>query len=207
MWLLAQLASAVDYAHRHDVIHRDIKPSNILVGDGDEVKITDFGVAKLLGSDFTRSQTRFGTPGYMSPEQVLGKASNRSADIFSTAVVAFELMSTETPFPGEDVHSILYKLVHAEPVFPVGLERLGLVPAKWHEVFARALNKDPDQRYTTASAFVSDLVELCPGSWLGDLISGEAPSRTSEVREQASQETLTLHSSEGADSSDKEIPE
>jgi serine/threonine-protein kinase len=202
MWILAQLASAIDYAHRHEVVHRDIKPSNILIGEGDETKITDFGIAKLLGSEFTRSRTRFGTPGYMAPEQVLGRTADASSDMFSLAVVAFELLSGETPFPGEDVHSVLFKLVHAEPVFPSHLERLGLLPSKWREVFTRALSKDPSRRYGVASELVSDLVELRPESWLGDLLSPEARSRTIEFRQPAPQETLTLHPREEPDSAE-----
>jgi serine/threonine-protein kinase len=192
MWLLAQLASAIDYAHRRDIIHRDIKPSNILVGKGEEAKVADFGVAKLLGAEFTRSQTRFGTPGYMSPEQVLGTGLTGKSDVFSLGVVAFELLSGITPFPGGDPHSILYKIVHAEPVFPPDLTRIGLVPAKWRDVFRRALAKDPGQRHATASELVSDFVEIFPGSWLGDLIADRGSRETPGFSGSAWQETATL---------------
>lgn len=193
MWLLAQLASAIDYAHSREVLHRDIKPSNILVDEGEEPKIVDFGVAKLLGTEFTRTQTRFGTPGYMSPEQVLGKDLTRRTDLFSLAVVAFELLSGRKPFPGDDVHAVLYKIVHTDPILPSGLDATGLSTSKWSEVFAKALAKEPKRRYPSASDFVSDLVEICPGSWLGSLLSDEASPTTPEITEREANDTLTLY--------------
>lgn len=196
MWLLAQLASAIDYAHSREVLHRDIKPSNILVAEGDEAKIVDFGVAKLLGAELTRTQTRFGTPGYMSPEQVLGKDLSRRTDLFSLAVVAFELLSGRKPFPGDDVHAVLYKIVHTDPILPSGLETTGLSTAKWRQVFARALAKDPKRRYPSASEFVSDVVEICPGSWLGGLLTNDPSPTTPEMTERGANDTLTLYAPE-----------
>jgi serine/threonine-protein kinase len=192
MWILAQLAQALDFAHERGVVHRDIKPSNILLREGDEAKLTDFGVAKILGSEFTRSQTRFGTPGYMAPEQVLGGAVTRKSDLFSLAVVAFELFSGRKPFPGRRVETIFYKLVHAEPVVPPDLASSGLIPEKWRDVFEKALAKEPRERYETASAFVSDLVELFPGSWLGHLMAGEPGDTPDRPADAESHETWTL---------------
>jgi serine/threonine-protein kinase len=164
--LISQVASAVDYAHSRGVIHRDIKPSNLILFEGDRVKVTDFGIAKLVDSEMTQAGTLLGTPSYMSPEQAMGDKLDGRSDIFSLGVCAFEMLSGEQPFPGANVTSILYKLVHVDPIQPPNLEMNGLVPQKWHDVFGRVLAKKPDERYQTASEFVQDL-EYCLGSWFG----------------------------------------
>ena len=89
----------------------------------------------------------------MSPEQAMGEKLDGRSDIFSLGVCAFEMLSGEQPFPGNNVTSILYKLVHVDPVEPTSLEMNGLVPQKWHEVFNRVLAKKPDARYQTATEF------------------------------------------------------
>src|SRR4029450_8330045 len=166
--LVSQIASAIDYAHSKGVIHRDIKPSNLILYDEDKVKVTDFGIAKLADAERTQSGPRLGTPSYMSPEQAMGDKLDGRSDIFSLGVCAFEMLSGEQPFPGDNVTSILYKRVHGDPIAPANLEMNGLVPAKWHEVFGKVLAKKPDERYQTASEFVHDL-EYCLGSWFGAL--------------------------------------
>ncbi len=166
--LVSQIAAAIDYAHGEGVVHRDIKPSNVIVYAGEKVKVTDFGIAKLMDADATHSGLMMGTPSYMSPEQAMGEDLDGRTDIFSLGVVAFEMLSGQQPFPGNNVTSILYKLVHSDPIHPDNLEVLGLLPDKWHEVFSRVLAKSPSDRYPTAAAFVQNL-ELCLGSWFGAL--------------------------------------
>jgi TonB family protein len=170
--LVSQIASAVDYAHSKGVIHRDIKPSNLILYEGERVKVTDFGIAKLVDAEMTQSGTLLGTPSYMSPEQAMGDKLDGRSDIFSLGVCAFEMLSGEQPFPGTNVTSILYKLVHVDPIEPANLEMNGLVPQKWHEVFSRVLAKKPDDRYQTANDFVQDL-EYCLGSWFGAAMDDE----------------------------------
>ncbi len=170
--LISQVASALDYAHSRGVVHRDVKPANLILYGGDKVKITDFGIAKLVDADITHSGALLGTPSYMSPEQAMGEKLDGRSDIFSLGVVAFEMLSGQQPFPGPNVTSILYKLVHVPPVEPADLEMNGLVPQKWYEVFSKVLAKKPEARYQTASAFVQDL-EYCLGSWWTGL-GGEA---------------------------------
>ncbi|HSD66519.1 MAG TPA: TonB family protein [Vicinamibacteria bacterium] len=173
--LVSQIAAALDYAHSRGVVHRDIKPTNLIVNDADKVKVTDFGIAKLADADITHSGALLGTPSYMSPEQAMGEKLDGRSDIFSLGVVAFEMLSGQQPFPGANVTSILYKLVHVDPVEPADLEMSGLVPQKWREVFHKVLAKKPEGRYQTASAFVQDL-EYCLGSWFAGLGTEETVS-------------------------------
>jgi serine/threonine-protein kinase len=170
--LVSQVAAALDYAHSRGVVHRDIKPANLILYEGDKVKITDFGIAKLADADITHAGALLGTPSYMSPEQAMGEKLDGRSDIFSLGVVAFEMLSGLQPFPGPNVTSILYKLVHVDPIEPSDLETNGLVPHKWREVFQKVLAKKPERRYQTASAFVQDL-EYCLGSWFTGLGSVE----------------------------------
>ncbi len=173
--LVSQVAAALDYAHSRGVVHRDIKPANLILYDADKVKVTDFGIAKLQDADITHAGALLGTPSYMSPEQAMGEKLDGRSDIFSLGVVAFEMLSGTQPFPGPNVTSILYKLVHVDPIEPGDLELLGLVPHKWREVFQKVLAKKPERRYQTASGFVQDL-EYCLGSWFTGLGNEETLS-------------------------------
>ena len=183
--LASQIATGLDYAHSRGVVHRDVKPSNLIVQAGDKVKVTDFGIAKLVDSEITQSGTLLGTPSYMSPEQAMGEQLDGRSDIFSLGVCAFEMLSGQQPFPGTNVTSILYKLVHVDPVEPADLEMNGLVPQKWREVFHKVLAKKPEGRYQTASEFVRDL-EYCLGSWFTGLGDDVGPLAT------ADESTVTL---------------
>jgi TonB family protein len=183
--LVSQVASAIDYAHTKGVIHRDIKPSNLILFDSDRVKVTDFGIAKLVDAEMTQSGTLLGTPSYMSPEQAMGDKLDGRSDIFSLGVCAFEMLCGEQPFPGNNVTSILYKLVHVDPIEPANLEMNGLVPEKWHEVFGRVLAKKPDDRYQTATEFVQDL-EYCLGAWFGAVPEDAIPASSGRPAQGAS---------------------
>jgi len=161
--VLRQSASALDYAHSRGVIHRDVKPGNIMIDEDGSVRITDFGIAKFVApGDTTETRTVTGTPGYMSPEQVQGRALDGRSDQFSLAVIAYEMLTGERPFQGEHLSTIVYRIVAEEPsevhrINPTLTPQIDLVLRK-------ALSKRPDGRFITCAAFVGALEMACAES-------------------------------------------
>jgi len=151
-----QLLEALDHAHRVGVIHRDIKPSNILVGEGDYVKVTDFGLAKFKGAmSLTRTGTTLGTPGYMSPEQIQGDDVDHRTDVWSVGVVIFEMLSGMLPFRGDHEAALSYSIVNEDPI-PLRTIRPEL-PHSVESTIARCLEKQRNKRFSTALELQNEL--------------------------------------------------
>ena len=155
--IVERVADALAFAHDRGVVHRDIKPPNImLVNGGDRVKIMDFGIARMRSSDLkTQTGLMLGTPRYMSPEQVAGRLVDHRSDIFSLGTVLYELLTGTRLFAGNDATEIMYNVSQVRPVPPSRINRQ--VPAMLDLVVARALEKDPDERYQDAHEFAADL--------------------------------------------------
>src|SRR5262249_52145182 len=115
---IERLAQALDYAHENGVIHRDIKPANILMTQAGQPKILDFGIARLAAGGLTRPGKFFGTPNYMSPEQVTGTEVDGRTDQFSLGVILYQLLTGEKPFVGDSVTAISYQVVNVDPPPP-----------------------------------------------------------------------------------------
>jgi serine/threonine protein kinase len=159
--LMATVARAVDLAHRKGIVHRDLKPANILIDAAAQPHVSDFGLAKELGSgdELTKSGAIMGTPSYMSPEQVQGVAITGRADQFSLAVIAYEVMTGEKPFAAEYLPTLLYKIVREEPL---AAQRLNpTLGPQVDTVLHKALSKNPDDRYENCTEFINALSTAC----------------------------------------------
>jgi serine/threonine protein kinase len=154
--IMEQACSALQFAHERNVVHRDIKPANIMLTADDIVKVTDFGTAKILQFG-TVSQTAhvMGTPSYMSPEQVKGRAVDGRSDIFSLGVMLYEMITGEKPFIGQNITTVIYKIVHEEPAPPKNINPS--IHGGISAVVMRALAKDPEARYQSCREMLEDL--------------------------------------------------
>lgn len=160
--IAAQVAEALDHAHSKGIIHRDVKPGNVMVSEEGHPKLMDFGIAKREDAGLTQTGTFLGTPSYASPEQIKeGTVDNRS-DIFSFGVMVFELLSGQSPFPGNSINTILYRIVNEPPV-EVKPPVTGILPEAWARVFDRVLAKKPQDRHPSCTAFIRDLVDAVAG--------------------------------------------
>src|SRR4030095_16174784 len=153
--IVAQVADGLAYAHENGVVHRDIKPPNIMVLDSGLVKITDFGIALLPTGSRTLAGTVFGSPKYMSPEQVLGREVDGRADIFSLGAVLYEMLTGFAPCCGGDLDAVLYQVINETPAAPRSRNK-SIAPV-FDYIVAKAMAKNPDDRYPNARAMASDL--------------------------------------------------
>jgi CHASE2 domain-containing sensor protein len=154
--IMVCVLEALDYAHSKNVVHRDIKPANIMrKKETHEIKVMDFGIARLTSSSKTKPGTVLGTPSYMSPEQVSGKKVDGRSDIFSAGVVLFELLTGHKPFVGEDVTTLMFKI--AKERHPSAHAINPRTPRVMEKIIDGALQKDLEKRYQKAGHMAAHL--------------------------------------------------
>jgi serine/threonine protein kinase len=159
--IMEQVCSALQFAHDNSVVHRDIKPANIMLTSGDFVKITDFGTAKIMQYGASQQTSAMGTPGYMSPEQIKGKVVDGRTDIFSLGVMVYEMTTGQRPFRGQDIATILYRILNEEPAPPNQVNPN--IPLGVSSTILKALTKSPHLRYENCREFLEDLKHYRPG--------------------------------------------
>lgn len=162
--MIAKVAEAVEYAHRHGILHRDIKPSNIILTKGGEPVLLDFGLGKDLGAvDITTSREMFGTPAYSAPEQLFTKnpSPDVRSDVYSLGMTLYELIAFNLPYDGETFADLMISIKSNEPVPPTKYN--SAIPDGLCAIIVKAIDKDASQRYQTACDFLSDLKQFAAG--------------------------------------------
>ncbi len=156
--IFSQILDALQFAHNQGIIHRDIKPSNILLGHGDVAKLTDFGVAKVIGNKtMTARGTPVGTYAYMSPEAVKGKKQITQSDIYSLGITLFEMLTGKLPFLADSMFGFIDLHVNQEPPSPSNI--YPHIPDYIEEVVLTALSKNPKGRFTDCNEFKNALYD------------------------------------------------
>ena len=150
-----QICEGVALAHSHEIVHRDLKPANIHILPSGKVKIMDFGLARLSGSEMTTTGMVMGTPHYMSPEQVKGQKADTRSDVFALGCVFYELLTGKKPFDAESMHGVLFKIMQENPV-PLREAAPG-TPEPVAQVVEKALAKNPADRFADASELLAAL--------------------------------------------------
>ena len=154
--IMEQTCSALQFAHERNIVHRDIKPANLMLTPDDTVKVTDFGTAKILQFGTVQQTAHVvGTPSYMSPEQIKGKVVDGRSDVFSLGVVLYEMVTGEKPFPGQNITTVIYKIVNEEPTAPRDID--SSIHPGLNDIIMKALAKEPAARYQSCRELFEDL--------------------------------------------------
>ena len=154
--IMEQTCSALQFAHDRNIVHRDIKPANLMLTPDDTLKVTDFGTAKILQFGTVHQTAHvMGTPSYMSPEQIKGKVVDGRSDIFSLGVVLYEMVTGEKPFPGQNITTVIYKIVNEEPTAPRDID--SSIHPGLNAIVMKSLAKEPAARYQSCRELFDDL--------------------------------------------------
>ncbi|MEK6594515.1 MAG: serine/threonine-protein kinase [Pseudomonadota bacterium] len=193
--IMGELLAALNHAHTHGVVHRDMKPANIILLADGQVKVADFGIARIETSELTQAGTVLGTPSYMSPEQFLGQPVDGRSDLFSCGVILYQFLTGEKPFTGTTT-TIMHKVLKEEPL-PPSMLNVTLPPA-WDAVVKKVMAKSPAGRYQSAAEFAAavraavanqgadqTIVNLSAGAADATLVNSSAPAAAAPANTRA----------------------
>jgi len=158
-----RVGDALDAAHAQNIIHRDVKPSNILFDSTGEAYLSDFGIAKSKAISDEDGEWLVGTPAFMSPEQVKGEKVDGRSDVYAMGVMLYRLLTGQLPFQSDSTTAMIN--AHIELPIPDVRHIRENIPAVWQEVVAKAMAKDPNERYPTAGEFARVVHEVATGKW------------------------------------------
>jgi serine/threonine protein kinase len=177
--IAAQVADALDFAHKGHVVHRDIKPANIMIESGDRVKVTDFGIAKTLnsGEHLTMTGSLLGTPSYMSPEQARGGDIDGRSDLFSVGCVLYEMLAGQKAFRGESITALIFKIITEEPPPIHALDPS--IPDEVVRIISKALSKAPETRFQSGREMADALLPFTRAGSTPTVRTTETPTARS----------------------------
>jgi len=180
--VIGQVARALDYAHNQGIVHRDIKPGNILLAEDDRALLADFGIAKWTDvtqeSALTADGAAVGTPAFMSPEQINGRELGPQSDVYSLAIVVYQMLTGHVPFEGDTI-SVIYKQINEPPPPPTGFN--DDIPPEVEQTLLKALEKDPTNRFARAGDFAGALqAAFAPVTGVIDVEKGSLAERLRE---------------------------
>jgi len=157
--IILKVADALEYAHQQNIVHRDIKPGNIIYNPSNGgVKVTDFGIAKIVDDSKTKTGSVMGSPLYMSPEQLMGKKVSGSSDVYSLGATFYQLLTGSPPFDGDSLATLTYKIINQKHSTIKSLR--ADIPASTTRIINKALQKDPEKRFSSAGSMAQTIQKV-----------------------------------------------